>query len=223
MRTPRLIAGLIASLVCLATLSVSAPAQATENLTTTSEITAVTKKVSYGDGKLTLFGGVKGSDGNPVPRGTAALQEFTAAKPVWTTVATEAYPGGFAYYGVPILRNTRYRIVYEGYTATSPTENSYAPSESAPVAVRVSRAIKAKTFGRRLVGRVTPDYTNRKVKVLLKAGTKYVPFTKVRTDQDSTFRVKLPAGQPGARLRYRLYIPGNVNFAVTVEDHTLKY
>ncbi len=223
MRMPRPITSLVASLVCLTPLSVSTPAQATENLTTVSEMLAVTQAVSYGDAHLNLFGRVAASDGNYAPRGTAALQELTQANPVWTTIATEAYPGTFAYYGVPALSNAQYRVVYYGYTATSASEDNYAPSQSAPVAINVSRVIKVRTFGLQVVGKVFPDYKNRKVKVLRKVGKKFVLFAKVKTDPDSKFRATLPAGKNGKQLRVRIYIPGNATFAPTVESYTLRY
>ncbi|WP_248579438.1 hypothetical protein [Nocardioides sp. InS609-2] len=222
MRMPRLIS-LVAGLVCLTPLAVTAPAQATENLTTVSEIIVNTRAVSYGHGQLNIVGRVTANNVVLGTYGGAALQERTPANPVWTTISNEPVPGLFASYGVPVLGNTEYRVVYYGYTATSATENNYAPSQSAPVTIRVSRAIKAKTFGHRVVGTVSPDYKNRKVKVLRKVGKKYVPLTKVKTGQDSRFRANLPAGKPGERLRYRLYIPGNADFAATVENYTLRY
>lgn len=129
--------------------------------------------------------------------------------------------GGYHYYSPE--SSADYRIVYAGYAATTESENSYAPSRSAPFSINVSRAIKARTRGQRVVGEVSPDYQNRKVKILLKDGKKYVPFTQLKTNQKSKFRVKLPGGKSGKRLHLCLYIPATTSFAATVRDRTFRY
>ena len=118
----------------------------------------------------------------------------------WTTVASDDYAGIFSFYDIAPASNAQYKVVYSGYAATTTFEDNYAPSESAPLAVGVARAIKAKTPGLRVVGK------------------KDKPFKTVRTNKKSV-SVKLPAGKRSKRLYFRLHIPGNATFSVTAADY----
>jgi hypothetical protein len=223
MRMPRLIAGLVtAGLLGVAPLAISAPAHA-DNLTTTSTLEVSAPLVQYGD-DVYFNGRVTGSDGLGATYGTASLQVLTPANPVWTTVATDDSPSFVSLYDVVPATNSQYRVVYSGYTAQNAYQDTYAPSESAPVAVGVARAIKAKTPGLRVVGKVAPDYAKKKVKVLRKVGKNYKPFKTVKTNKKSKFSVKLPAGKRGKRLYFRLYIAGDASYSTTVADYyTIRY
>ena len=219
MRMPRLITGLVAAgLLGVTPLAVSAPAQATDNLTTVTELTVSQPGIVYGD-DVYFQGRVTGSDGLGASDGTVALQVLTPANPVWTTVASDDYAGIFSFYDIAPASNAQYKVVYSGYAATTTFEDNYAPSESAPLAVGVARAIKGKTPGLRVVGKVKPEYKKAKVKVLRKVGKKYKPFKTVKTNKKSKFSVKLPAGKRGKRLYFRLYIPGNATFSATAADY----
>lgn len=222
MRIRRLSTGLMATVIVASGLSMSAPAQATEDLTTTAEISVDTKRLAYGE-ELNLVGLVHASDGGWADQGSASMQFRTPANPEWGTLSNEAYAGSFANYGYIPTSKADYRVVYYGYTATSESEDNYAPSTSAPITVRVSRDIKVRTHGRRIVGKVSPDYRHRKVKVMQKIDGKYVALPKVRTNQNSKFKVTLPAGERGDVLRFRLYIAGNARFAATREVFGVDY
>ena len=218
MRMPRLLAGLVtAGLLGVAPLAVSAPAQAA-NLTTVSTIEIDDPLLSYGD-ELSINASVMSSDGRSASYGTVALQVYTPAAPVWTTIATDESSGYLYFSDIKPTSNAQYKLVYSGYTARNQFENTLAPSESAPVAVGVSRAIKAKTPGLRVVGKVTPDYAKSKVKVFRKVGKKYKPFKTVKTNKKSKFSVKLPAAGRGKKLFFRLYIPASAEFTATVDDY----
>ena len=218
MRMPRLITGLVAAgLLGVAPLAVSAPAQAA-NLTTVSTLEVDDTLVSYGE-DLSFSGRVTASDGTLASDGTVSLVVRTPSNPAWTVVATDDYPGSYFFSGVKPSSNSEFMIVYSGYTATASFEDTYAASQSVPVAVGVARAIKAKTPGLRVVGKVTPDYAKSKVKVFRKVGKKYKPFKTVKTNKKSKFSVKLPAAKRGKKLFFRLYIPGNAEFAATIDDY----
>ena len=219
MRMPRLITGLVAAgLLGVTPFAVSAPANATDNLTTTATLETASTLVRYGD-DISLSGRVVASDGFGASEGTVSLQVLTAANPVWTTVATDDYAGSYFFPDIKPQSNSQYKIVYSGHTATTTVEDNYTPSESLPVTVGVARAIKAKTPGLRVVGKVTPDYAKSKVRVLRKVGKQYKPFKTVKTNKKSKFSVKLPAGKRGKRLYFRLYIAPDANFVATAEDY----
>ncbi|WP_426241924.1 hypothetical protein [Nocardioides sp. LHG3406-4] len=219
MRMPRLITGLVAAgLLGVTPFAVGAPAQATAVVPTASAIAVDEPLVSYGD-EVSITASVKEPDGSSVYDGTVALQVSTAAAPAWTTVATDDASGYIYFNDIKPTANASYKLVYSGYTAQSTYQDTYVASESTPVTVGVSRAIKAKTPGLRVVGKVTPDYKKGKVKVFRKVGKKYKPFKTVKTDKKSKFSVKLPAAKRGKKLFFRLYIPADASFTATVDDY----
>jgi hypothetical protein len=191
MRFTRLIAGLTtAGLLGLAPVAISSPAEATDNLTTTSTVeTYSTLPITVGD-EITLSAKVTGSDGLTALDGPVALQVYTPKNPVWTTVATDE--GGYASFQVKPSTNSAYKIVYGGYAATSTYEDNYAPSESVPLEVGVKRKAVFKTPGLFLVGKVKPDFKHKLVVLKRKQGKKYVAWKKVRTNKLGVFRVKAP-------------------------------
>ena len=191
MRFTRLIAGLTtAGLLGLAPVAISSPAQATDNLTTTSTVaTYSTLPITAGD-KITLSSDVAASDGGSAYKGTVTLQAYTPKNPVWTTVATS--DSTYASFEVKPTTNTAYKIVYSGYAAASQYEDNYAPSESVPLEVGVKRKAVFKTPGLFLVGKIKPDFKRKKVVLKRKKGKKYVAWKKVRTNKKGVFRVKAP-------------------------------
>lgn len=219
MRMPRLITGLVATgLLGLAPLAVSAPAHA-ENLTTTTTLEIGSDAmVSYGD-EISFSGRVVASDTLGASDGSVSLQVYTPSNPVWTPVASYDGASFFSFYDVVPSSNAQYKVVYSGYAATTAYEDTYAASESAPINVGVSRSIKAKTPGLRVVGKVTPSYAKSKVKVFRKVGKKYKAFKTVKTNKKSKFSVKLPAAGRGKKLYFRLYIKPDANFVATVDDY----
>ena len=181
MRFTRLIAGLTtAGLLGLAPVAISSPAQATENLTTTT-----TLELAYGDNPITY-------GDTATLRGTVTLYEYTVSNPTWVPVSTLDASG---YVGFPDVKpkvNAAYKAVYTGYAATSAYEDNYAASESAPLNIGVKRKAVFKTPGLFLVGKIKPDFKRKKVILKRKKGKKYVAWKKVRTNKKGVFRVKAP-------------------------------
>lgn len=194
MRFTRLIAGLTtAGLLGLAPVAISSPAQATENLTTTTtlELAYGDNPITYGD-TATLRGTVTGSDGFSTYDGTVTLYEYTVSNPTWVPVSTLDASG---YVGFPDVKpkvNAAYKAVYTGYAATSAYEDNYAASESTPLNIGVKRKAVFKTPGLFLVGKIKPDFKRKKVVLKRKKGKKYVAWKKVRTNKKGVFRVKAP-------------------------------
>lgn len=191
MRSTRLLAATVtAAAVGLAPLAVTSPASATDNLTTTTTVSTYSQlPITYGD-KITLRADVDASDGGGAYKGTVTLYQSTSSSPTWTPVATGTT--SYESFEVKPARNTAYKIVYSGYTATTAYEDTYAPSESAPFGVTVQRKAVFKPRGLFLVGKIKPDFKRKKVVLKRKLGKKYVAWKKVRTNKLGQFRVKAP-------------------------------
>ena len=191
MRFTRIIAGTItAGLVGLVPVAVSSPANASDNLTTTTTVSTYSEvPITYGD-EITLTADVAASDGASAYRGTVTLFVSTPAVPAWTPVATGT--STYESFDVRPTTSAAYKIVYSGYAATSTYEDNYAASESAPFAVTVKRKAVFKTPGLYLVGKIKPDFGHKLVVLKQKQGKKYVAWKKVKTNGKGQFRVKAP-------------------------------
>ena len=135
----RIIAGAVtAGLLGITPVALAAaPAQATENLTTTTTLAANYKVVGYRKG-ISFSGAVQSSNGSTVLYGVASLQVATASNSTWTTIATDDSPS-YLYFGeIQGRQNAQYRVVFSGYAAQSAYQDNYAASESAPVTVKVA-------------------------------------------------------------------------------------
>lgn len=217
MRFTRIIAGTItAGLVGLVpvTMSSSADAAATLNLTTTT-----TLEVSYGDNPLTygdeinLEGAVVGSDTSSVYEGTVQLMAATPSAPTPVPVGAPVAASGYlSFSDLKPATNTAYTLVYSGYAATSTYENNYAASASVPLAVGVTYKLKAKTPGTSIVGKIKPSYAKKKVLIERKVGKKYKKYKTVKTDKKSSFRVKLPTGKRGTKIYFRVILKGSADY-----------
>lgn len=205
----------------------TAAVEASEPLATMSELHARSygsppvevDTVVYGD-EVDLYGQVLASDGSYAQHGDAILQLRTPTNSTWTTVAPADWPGTFAFHYFRPTSNAEYRILYNGYTAASSTEVSYAPSQSAPISIDVSRAITVKPSRSGLVGTVSPDYTHRKVKVLRKVDGKFTPYTSVKTNSASKFRVRLSTPEKSSDLRLKFVIPRGPDFVRTIKKYS---
>jgi hypothetical protein len=208
MRFTRIIAGTItAGLVGLVPVAVSSPANATDNLTTTTTVSTYSEvPITYGD-DITLTADVAASDGASAYKGTVSLYASTPAVPAWTLVATGT--STYESFEVKPTTNTAYKIVYSGYTATSTYEDTYAASESAPFTVSVKRKAVFRTPGLYLVGKIKPDFGKKKVILKRKKGKKYVAWKKVRTNSKGQFRVKAP-NRSG--FKFSVTIPSDANY-----------
>lgn len=211
MRFTRIMAGAItAGLVGLVPVSISSPASATENLTTTTvlEQNYGESVVEYGD-EVSLVAAVNASNGSSAPYGTVTLYVYTPANPVWTPVETIPSGGYAPFTNVKPVMNASYKAVFSGSTATATYQDNYAPSESVSVPIGVKRKAVFKTPGLYLVGKVSPDFAKKKVVLKRKKGKKYVAWKKVRTNAKGQFRVKAP-NQRG--FKFSVTIPADSTF-----------
>lgn len=211
MRTTKFIAGLVtAGLLGVTPLAVGAPAQATENLTTTTTIEVDRPAVTYGQ-TISVSGTVIGSDGLSALYGTVTVYQMTPSNPTWTPIGSDTTPGYFSFYPIKPRSNTAYKAVYSGYAAQTTYQDNYAPSESAPLSVGVQRNVSIDRAKKRLtiVGKVKPTYKNKKVIVHRKKGKRWVKFKTVKTNKRSKFLVTLPAPRRGGKIYFRITVPGN--------------
>ena len=227
MRITRLIAGAVSvGLLGLAPVALSAPAQATENLTTTVTLefpflepgTAAT----YGD-KLILRGAVTDSTGGSVYDGTVTLLEVTPSNPAGTPVATVDASGYLGFPEVKATGKTTYRAVYSGYAATSTYEDNLAASTSADLTLAVSRKLTIKNpRGTFIKGKIAPKYKKKKVLVQKKVGKKWKKFRTLKTNKKSAFTTTLPAYNK--RTYWRFVVKGSKGLStVTSEGSTIRY
>lgn len=209
MRSTRLIASLVTTgLLGVTPLAVGAPAQATDNLTTTSTLTS-TKPVTVHGEQISLSGGVAASDGSSAYRGTATLYVMTTVEAAWTPVETQTSSGYLSFYVKPSM-NSVYKVVYSGYTAANAYEDTYAPSESAPVAVGVQRKVTPKIKGLTVSGKVAPDYKRKKVVIKRKVGNAYRSYKTLRTNTRGVFSFRAPSR---AGFKFSVTIPADKHFA----------
>lgn len=215
MRTTRLVAGLVTAGLALASpvLVGASPASAATLSSTVTITPPSSTQLEYGD-SLYLSGVVKGSDGRTPNSPTAvALQVSTPTVPTWTTIATDdsAY---FSFSDLKAVSNASYKVVFAGGTSGfGSSANTLTASESAPVTITVSRTIKAKTKGLKVIGKVVPDYGKKKVKILQVVGKKKTrKYASVKTNKSGRFSFRAPNKRG---FRFVVVIPGDASFAGT--------
>lgn len=215
MRISRLVAGTVAAgLLGLTPVAISAPAQATDNLTATVTLETynVQQPLDYGYG-IRLSGAVVGSDGASVNDGTVTLYSMTPSSPTWTPVETVDASGYLSFSEIKATGNVSFKAVYSGWTATTTYEDNVTPAESAPLGMAVTRKVIFKNpRGTLITGKVTPDYKRKAIKVYKKIGKKYKKFKTFKTDGAGRFRFTLPAPRTGT-FKWRIVVPGNADFA----------
>jgi hypothetical protein len=219
MRITRLVSGLVTTgLVVTAPLVLSAaPAEAAVLGSTVTVNPLTSTELEFGD-EIYISGIIKGADGktpnSPTP---VALVASTPANPTWTVVGTDdsAY---FSFSDVKPQSNTTYKVIFGGGTSGfGGSANTLTPSESAPVAVTVSREIKAKTQGLKVIGKVLPDYGKKKVKILQVVGKKKTKkYTTVKTNKKGRFTFKAP-NKTG--FRFVVVVPADASFAGTYAEY----
>ncbi|EON22932.1 MULTISPECIES: hypothetical protein [Nocardioides] len=207
MRFTRIIAGTItAGLVGLVPVAISSPASAATTYTTAVTITASAPGVEYGD-DITINGAVTDTSGGSVFYGTASLQVYTTKTPVWTTIQTDDTAGSFFFFDVKPESNAQYKVVYSGFNASN--GDVYTPSESAPATVGVQRTDTLKTKGLVILGKIKPDFANKKVVIKRKKGKKYVAWKKIKTNNKGAFRFKAP-NQRG--FKFSVTVPSDTHY-----------
>lgn len=217
MRISRLVAGAVtAGLVGVVPLAVSAPASAAP---ATITLTTSTPAVVYKD-SLSFSGNITGPNGGFITSGTASLQVFTAAAPVWTTIQTDTSASSYFFSGVVAGSNAQYRVAYSGGSSGSSSAPVAAdPGTSAPVAVAVQRKVKAKTKGLSVIAKVTPDYGKKKVQILVKKGKKFKKFKTFKTDKKGQFTFRAPKRNG---FRFVVSIPGDATFAAVYNPYRVR-
>ena len=194
MRFTRLIAGLTtAGLLGLAPVAISSPAEATENLTTTTTLETV-----YGDHPVTVRRrGHAQRHGDRLRRpvsvydGTVTLTSLHRQQP-GVDARRDRRAGGYLSFPTSSPpTNTAYKVVYSGYAATN-LRGQLRAERVRPAQIGVKRKAVFKTPGLFLVGKIKPDFKRKKVVLKRKKGKKYVAWKKVRTNKKGVFRVKAP-------------------------------
>ena len=211
MKTIRLIAGVTtAGLLGLSPLALSAPANATENLTTAVELKASKPAVTMGEQAL-ITGGVVSSKGTSVYRGTVTLYAMSSKDADFAPVETVNASGYISFQHKP-KSNTVYRAVYSGYTATSTYEDNLALSQSNDLPMAVQRKVTVKTNRLTLTGKVSPDFKRKKVVLRKVKGKKdkLVKWRTVKTNKKGVFKVRAPR-QRG--FRFAVTVPSDKHYA----------
>lgn len=211
MRITRLVAGLVtAGLVGLVPLAASAPANAATVGAVTTLTISNTQPVEYGT-ELSISGGTKGANGEFISTGSTSLQVLLPGAAAYTTIATvTTSPGFVSFDGVVAASNATYKLVFSGGTGGfGSSANTYTASESVPTPVAVQRKVNLKTSGLKVIGKVTPDYDKKKVKILKKVGKKYKKYASVKTNKKGKFVFRAPNRRG---FRFIVKIPGDASF-----------
>ncbi|QBX54609.1 hypothetical protein EXE58_03415 [Nocardioides seonyuensis] len=215
MRITRIVASAAtAALVGTTLIAVSAPAQATETLTTTTtlELPYLNPEVAtmHGDDVI-VRGAVTGSDGGSVYKGTVTLFAITSSNPAGAPIATVPASGYLSFPDLKVTESMVLKAVYSGYAATSTYEDNYTPSESVVAELPVTRKVVMKDKGTTLFGKITPDYKRKPIKVEKKVGKKWKKFKTFKTKSSGKFRFKLPAPRRG-KWHWRITVKGGNGF-----------
>lgn len=198
MRLTRLIAGAIsASLLGLVPVALTAGTANAADYTTVTTLEASRNLIEHKSGYSPFISGtVKDSAGNSVYAGTVDL----LAKPngaKWRKVATKDASGYLSFSDVKPKKNTQYRLVYNGGSNSS---NTYQPSNSRTIKIRVARKFTLKRTNNYRVfvykGRVTPKYNKKRLVVKAskkeKKGFKKVKGLQVKTNKKGKVTLRLP-------------------------------
>lgn len=219
MHITRLVAGAVtAGLLSLTPIAVTAPASATENLTTT-----ITLEQNYGEPKIvhgdeiSLVGEVRASDGGSVysTTDTITLWAMPAGTTTWTAVTTVDGGGYFSIPNFTPAMNTAYKATYSGSTAATVYDDTYAASESAPLNIGVARKITSPQRGFVLKGTVSPDGARKKIYIKVSKSQKrgYRKFRTITTDSRGTYRTTLP--RRGGTWYYIVMVKGDSQYLPT--------
>ncbi|PKH37422.1 hypothetical protein SAMN05192575_101398 [Nocardioides alpinus] len=223
MRITRLVAGTVtAGLLGVTPIAISAPAHAdgqTYTPTVTAELNVTDSPYEapfmYGGG-FYVTGTVTDPNGlydNGNPAGVAYLQVYTASNPVWTTIATDAFPSTLFFDGdFTFSENAQYKVVFSGAPARSGVEDTLLPAESVAIAAPVTRKVVfSNPRGTLIKGKVTPNYGKKKIKVQKRVGKKWKKFNTYKTTSAGKYRFTLPAPRRG-KTQFKISVPGNAQY-----------
>lgn len=221
MRTSRIAAGVASvALIGSATVALTAmPAQAHHVAPTTITLTTTTTNTAYGD-TLSFSGDTSVTDGSTsyVSDGTVTLMTLEAGSSTWVPVAEDTSPSSLYFSGVKAKKNAQFKAVYSGWTEPAPSNysHSYAASESAPVAVTVHRVAKSlRTKNLTVLGKIVPDFKNKKVQIRKVVGKKAKKWKTVKTNKKGAFKFTAPRVN---KFRFVLVVPGDAKYAGWVSD-----
>ena len=219
MRTTRLVTGLVTVGLAVAgpVLLSAAPAQAATVASTVTVDPLTSNSIVYGD-DIYISGHVTAPDGSsPNTPTTVTLQVSTPSVPAYTTVATST-SGYFFFDNVVPQTNATYKVVFPGGTeGFGSSANTMSPAESAPIAISVSRKVNAKTKDLKVIGKVTPDFAKKKVKILQVISKKKTKkYASVKTNAKGKFSFKAPRKN---KFKFVVLIPGDANYAAVANTY----
>ncbi len=220
MRITRLVTGLVTVGLAAAgpVLLSAAPAQAATVPSTVTVDPLTTNAITYGD-DLYISGKVTAPSGNtPNSPSTVSLQVSTPSNPTWTTVATDDSAGYFSFSDVVPQTNATYKVVFPGGTeGFGSSANTMAPAESAPIAISVARKVDARTKDLNVLGKVTPDFAKKKIKILQIVGHKKTKkYATVKTDKKGKFSFRAPKKN---KFKFILMVPADANYAAVANQY----
>ena len=213
MRTTRLVAGSVTAAIVFGSVGLAAPSSARDTWTTTTVASLSESTVEYGD-VISVEFDVDSQGDYPPTDGTSTLLVRRAGTTRWKEVASTSSLSGQFTRVKPRMSST-YKVVYSGYEAASTKSDSYASSQSAELAVQVSRRITYPEKGFELTGRVTPGYARKKivVKVSREQNAGYKRYKKITTNARGRYRITLP--RRGGTWYWSFLVRGDERYAAT--------
>lgn len=192
-RTARGAVVAVSALAGVVTLAGVGPAAAAQDPLTTTTVAIPDATVVDFRTTIDIDVDVDSQSGSAPTDGTTTLYALEAGADTWKAVTTNDSASS-DFLEVRPWMTTSYKVVFNGHSASSTTDDTYGRSESEPFTVQVRRAITYPEGGFVLKGRVTPRYGNKKI--LIKASRKqssgYVRFRAITTDRRGRYAVTLP-------------------------------
>jgi hypothetical protein len=176
------------------TVLVASPTTAADTWTTTVVALPSRTTIDFGETiDVDADVDVDSEYGSAPAEGTTTLLARRSTSTKWRAVATSSTPSA-DFPGVKPRMNTSYKVVYGGYEADSPRDDSYEPSESGVFTVEVARTITYPSGGFDLAGRVKPRYGNKKIVIRVSRTQEsgYVRYKAIRTDDRGRYSITLP-------------------------------
>lgn len=220
MRTTRLVTGLV-TVGLAVTGPVLLSASSAQAATTVASTVAVdplsSTSIVYGD-DIYISGHVTTPTGqSPNTPTTVYLVVQTPSNPTFTTVGTSA-SGYFFFENVVPQTNATYEVVFPGGTSGfGGSAVTMAPAVSAPIVISVARKVDAKTKDLRVLGKVTPDFAKKKIKILqVLKHKKTKRYATVKTNKSGKFSFKAPRKN---KFKFVVVIPADANYAAVYNPY----
>ena len=214
MRLTRFVAGAASvGLLGLVPLTVGAGAAHGADHSTVTTLKAYRNLLEFNGYSPGLVASVKRSDGTSVYAGTVNLHAKVAGGK-WKKIRSANAGGYVSFSDVKPKKNTQYRLVYNG---GSSYDDTYLPSRSKNLRVRVARKVTVKRTNNRRAyvykGRVTPNFGKKKIVIQVSKREKkgFKRFKAVKTNKKGFYTLRLPIRK--GTWYWRLKVPGNKNYA----------